>query len=184
MSPESIRTLTTSFVTVDSMFSWLLWKVLSVTVWMQEGTFHSHQQPSQPPPASAEPLPVAPVLGPTPPPRAGCVCSERPPLLQPEQQGGVVWRGERKQLLFWTNQPVRLQACLEDKTLPTSDLRWNWSHCIWAQKDPRGPLSHHIVPLDGATVRNDLNASFISHRQVFSFTCVRIKIILSQEDLI
>ena len=41
-------------------------------------TFHSHQQPSQPPPASAGPWPASPERGPTPPPPAGSCGSKMP----------------------------------------------------------------------------------------------------------
>lgn len=46
-------------------------------------TSRSHLRPSLPPPASAEPLPAFPELGPTPPPPAGYVGLGRPPQPRP-----------------------------------------------------------------------------------------------------
>lgn len=60
-------------------------------------TSRSHLRPSLPLPASAEPLPASPELGPTPPPPAGYVGLGRPPQPRPargqqrdkDRRGGI-----------------------------------------------------------------------------------------------
>lgn len=52
-------------------------------MWVKTHTSHSHQQPSQSPPASAEPWPDVPEHDPTPPRPAGYVCSGKPPRPRP-----------------------------------------------------------------------------------------------------